>query len=112
PRGARLTVPYLRERPAVEVGHGFMLWSPLENDERQLLRLIEDARTSADLRRRLRERDQRDAVVEVIVNRSIWTAFQPIVQMETRDVLGYEGLSRGPRGSPLEFPYALFGTAA
>ena len=112
PRVARLTLPYLRERPAVEVGHGFALWSPLENEERQILRLIEDARTSAELRRRLRERDQRDAVIEVIVNRSIWTAFQPIVQMETRDILGYEGLSRGPRGGPLEYPVALFGTAA
>jgi EAL domain-containing protein (putative c-di-GMP-specific phosphodiesterase class I) len=112
PRVARLTVPYLRERPAVEVGHGFVLWSPLENEERQLLRLIEDARVSAELRRRLRERDQRDAIMEIIVNRSIWTAFQPIVQMETRDVLGYEGLSRGPRGGTYEYPYALFGTAA
>jgi len=112
PRVARLTLPYLRERPAVEVGHGFVLWSPLENEDRQILRLIEDARVSAELRRRLRERDQRDAILEIIVNRSIWTAFQPIVQMETRDVLGYEGLSRGPRGGSYEFPYALFGTAA
>ena len=35
PRVARLTTPYMRERPAVEVGHGFSLWSPLENEERQ-----------------------------------------------------------------------------
>jgi EAL domain-containing protein (putative c-di-GMP-specific phosphodiesterase class I) len=112
PRVARLTTPYLRERPVVEVGHGFVLWSPLENEERQILRLIEDARTSAELRRRLRDRDRRDALVEIIVNRSLWTAFQPIVQMETRDVLGYEGLARGPRGSEFEYPMALFGTAA
>jgi EAL domain-containing protein (putative c-di-GMP-specific phosphodiesterase class I) len=112
PRVARLTVPYLRERPAVEVGHGFALWSPLENEDRQILRLIEDAQATAELRRRLRERDQKDAVVEIIVNRSLWSAFQPIVQMETRDILGYEGLSRGPRGGPLEYPMALFGNAA
>ena len=112
PRVARLTTPYMRERPTVDVGHSFVLWSPLENEERQLLRLIEDARATGELRRRLRERDQRDAVTEIIFNRSIWTAFQPIVQMETRDALGYEGLARGPRGSPYEYPYALFGTAA
>lgn len=112
PRVARLTVPYLRERPAIEVGHGFVLWSPLENEERQILRLVEDARGSAELRRRLRDRARRDAIVEIIVNRNIWTAFQPIVQMETRDILGYEGLSRGPRGGEFEFPAALFGTAA
>jgi len=32
--------------------------------------------------------------------------------METRDILGYEGLSRGPRGGPLEYPVNLFGAAA
>ena len=112
PRVARITTPYMRERPIVDVGHSFVLWSPLENEERQLLRLIEDARATGELRRRLRERDQRDALTEIIYNRSLWTAFQPIVQMETRDALGYEGLARGPRGSPYEYPYALFGTAA
>jgi EAL domain-containing protein (putative c-di-GMP-specific phosphodiesterase class I) len=112
PRVARLTVPYLRERPTAGVGYGFVLWSPLENDERQILRLVEDARTCAELRRTLRERDQREAIVEIIFNRTLWTAFQPIVQMETRDILGYEGLARGPRGGAFEYPGALFGTAA
>ena len=44
PRVARLTLPYMRERPIIDVGYGFVLWSPLENEERQILRLIEDAR--------------------------------------------------------------------
>ena len=59
PRIGRLTLPYLRERPVFGVGYGFVLWSPLEGDERQVLRLIEDALTSAGLRQRLRERDER-----------------------------------------------------
>jgi EAL domain-containing protein (putative c-di-GMP-specific phosphodiesterase class I) len=112
PRIGRLTTPYLRERPAVDVGYGIVLWSPLESEERLVLRVIEDAITSADLRRRLRDRDQRERLLEIIYNRNIWTAFQPIVDMENRQAMGWEGLSRGPRGSDVELPMVLFGRAA
>ena len=43
PRVGRLTLPYLRERPIIDVGYGFVLSSPLESDERQILRLLDDA---------------------------------------------------------------------
>jgi EAL domain-containing protein (putative c-di-GMP-specific phosphodiesterase class I) len=112
PRVARLTLPYLRERPILHVGYGLVLHSPLESHERQILRLIEDALASADLRHRLRDRDQREGLLEIIYNRSLWTAFQPIVEIETRQAVGHEGLSRGPRGTDLEAPMALFGLAA
>jgi EAL domain-containing protein (putative c-di-GMP-specific phosphodiesterase class I) len=112
PRVGRLTLPYLRERPIVEVGYGLVVYSPLESHERQILRLIEDALAAAELRHRLRDRDQREGLLEIIYNRSLWTAFQPIVEIETRRVMGYEGLSRGPRGTELEPPMVLFGLAA
>ena len=112
PRVARLTLPYLREKPTIGVGYGFVLHSPLEGEERQISRLIEDALDSAELRRRLRERDEREAVLEIIHNRAIWTAFQPIMDIESRTPAGHEGLSRGPRGTDLESPAALFSAAA
>jgi EAL domain-containing protein (putative c-di-GMP-specific phosphodiesterase class I) len=93
------------------VGYGFVLWSPLENEERQVLRLIEDADDSLDLRRKVRDRDQKEQLLEIIYNRQIWTAFQPIVEIESRQIMGWEGLSRGPRGSDLELPLVLFGRA-
>ena len=112
PRVGRLTLPYLRERPIIDVGYGIVVWSPLESEDRQILRLIEDAMASAELRRRLRDRDQRERLVEIIYNRQIWTAFQPIVEIESRQSMGWEGLSRGPRGSEVEPPMVLFGRAA
>ena len=111
PRIGRLTLPYRRERPIIDVGYGFVLHSPLENEERQVLRLIEDSLESLDLRRRVRDRDQKEQLLEIIYNRNIWTAFQPIVEIETRQVMGWEGLSRGPRASDLELPLVLFGRA-
>jgi EAL domain-containing protein (putative c-di-GMP-specific phosphodiesterase class I) len=112
PRVARLTLPYLRDKPSIGVGYGFVLHSPLEGEERQISRLIEDAVESAELRNRLRERDERETVLEIIYNRKIWTAFQPIMEIESHDMAGHEGLSRGPRGSELESPAALFAAAA
>jgi EAL domain-containing protein (putative c-di-GMP-specific phosphodiesterase class I) len=112
PRVGRLTLPYLRERPRVGVGYGLVLWSPLESPQRQILRLVEDAADSELLRRRLRGRDEREGLIEIIQNREIWTGFQPIIDLADGRILGYEGLSRGPRGSELELPRELFGRAA
>jgi len=112
PRVGRLTLPYMREKPHVGVGYGVVLWSPLESPERLILRLVEDATASVEIRTRLRERNQRERMLEIIQNREIWTAFQPIIDLADRGVMGWEGLSRGPRGSDLELPLVLFGRAA
>jgi EAL domain-containing protein (putative c-di-GMP-specific phosphodiesterase class I) len=111
PRVVRLILPYLRENSAVDVGYGFLLYNPVESLDRQVRRLVDDCVGSADLRRKLRERDEREALVEIIYNRKMWTAFQPIVEMQSTRPMGYEGLSRGPRGSELESAGALFGAA-
>jgi EAL domain-containing protein (putative c-di-GMP-specific phosphodiesterase class I) len=111
PRAARLMTTYARERSAVDVGYGFLLHNPVESLDRQVRRLLDDCVASADLRRRLAQRDEREALVEIIYNRQTWTAFQPIVEMPSGRPMGYEGLSRGPRGSELESAGALFGAA-
>lgn len=48
----------------------------------------------------------------IIANRHIRTLFQPIVSLTDSAVIGYEALSRGPAGSPLEQPDRLFAAAA
>ncbi|MCM2255553.1 MAG: EAL domain-containing protein [Vicinamibacteria bacterium] len=112
PRIARIAFTYLRERPGIEVGYGFVLWNPLESEERQLWRLSEDALATASLRRVVRERNERERLLEVIHGAQVWTAFQPIVEIETGEPLGHEALSRGPRGTDLESPGPLFALAA
>ncbi|MDN5312650.1 MAG: hypothetical protein PWQ68_1623 [Thermoanaerobacteraceae bacterium] len=48
---------------------------------------------------------------EIIEKKSVRTVFQPIISMKTGEILGYEALSRGPKGSPLESPLELFAAA-
>ena len=112
PRVGRLTIPYLKERPVLVAGYGLVLWSPLESPERQVLRLVDDAIACADMRGKVFDRAQRERLLEIIQNRELWTAFQPIVELGSGRSIGWEGLSRGPRGSDLEPPVVLFGRAA
>lgn len=48
----------------------------------------------------------------ILEAKDIRTVFQPIVSLRDGTVLGYEALSRGPSGTPLQNPDALFGVAA
>jgi EAL domain-containing protein (putative c-di-GMP-specific phosphodiesterase class I) len=47
----------------------------------------------------------------IVAQGSIRTLLQPIVRLSDRMVVGYEALSRGPAGSPLERPDLLFDAA-
>ncbi|MCX7780127.1 MAG: GGDEF domain-containing protein [Negativicutes bacterium] len=48
---------------------------------------------------------------EILHNRDVSIVFQPIVSLADAEVIGYEALSRGPRGSILERPDAMFAAA-
>lgn len=49
-----------------------------------------------------------DNLLDIIEQRRLTAVFQPIVQMRTGQLIGYEGLIRGPEGSPLHSPVSLF----
>jgi EAL domain-containing protein (putative c-di-GMP-specific phosphodiesterase class I) len=51
------------------------------------------------------------ALDEILRDGSVRSVFQPIVDLETGALFGFEALARGPEGSPLEFPDRLFGAA-
>ncbi|MGZ4174567.1 MAG: sensor domain-containing phosphodiesterase [Solirubrobacteraceae bacterium] len=51
------------------------------------------------------------SVSEIIERRLLRTVFQPIVDLRSNEVVGYEALVRGPEGSALENPGALFKAA-
>lgn len=51
------------------------------------------------------------ALEEVLATSGVRSLYQPIVDLETKEVVAFEALARGPEGSPLESPAALFSTA-
>ena len=50
-------------------------------------------------------------VLDVIADQAVRSVFQPIVDLDSGCVVGYEALARGPVGSDLETPAELFGSA-
>ena len=50
-------------------------------------------------------------LAEIADRRLLHAVYQPIIAMRSGDIVGYEGLIRGPVGSPLHMPGWLFKTA-
>lgn len=50
-------------------------------------------------------------LTSILDNNNINSVFQPIISLSDASVIGYEALSRGPRGTALERPDHLFDTA-
>lgn len=56
-------------------------------------------------------RAERNELADVLAEGAVEAGFQPIVELATGRVVGWEALARGPRGSSLERPDDLFAAA-
>jgi diguanylate cyclase (GGDEF)-like protein len=52
------------------------------------------------------------SIDQLIADNALRAVFQPIVRFSDGEIVGYEGLIRGPQGTPVESPAALFEQAA
>jgi EAL domain-containing protein (putative c-di-GMP-specific phosphodiesterase class I) len=111
PSLARAAFPYLKTPPRIEVGYGMAVYNPLVHPERSVRAAYHHALRQAAHQRQADELLMRERLLDIILRERIVTAFQPIMDLKTRSVLGYEALSRGARGSGLEPADALFGAA-
>ncbi len=108
----RMVYPYLHRPPELPLGHGMIFDRPFQRPETQIRKLIEATRRAArfEADRTLRERA---AVLErIVLQESLSTVYEPVVDLEDERVIGYEALSRGPAGTSLEDPLTLFGVAS
>ncbi len=55
--------------------------------------------------------DIEEKLRDIINNKRLSAAFQPIIDIKTAKIIGHEGLIRGPADSPLHSPIKLFNTA-
>jgi EAL domain-containing protein (putative c-di-GMP-specific phosphodiesterase class I) len=104
--------PYLKSRPRIAVGHAIMIYNPLIQEERQIYKLVDDAKQMANYQQFRNTMRNKEKIQELIMKEAITTHFQPIVRLTDYQLLGYEALSRGPAGTEYEDPYITFETAA
>jgi len=110
-RGGRVVYPYGRGEPQVASGIGAAVRNPKLGIETQLRRALDEARNDLDLNVRSEARARRRRMVELILDRRVRSVYEPIVAVESKTVFGYEALARGPQGTDLHSPLAMFRTA-
>jgi len=97
--------------PEMEISAGYSLLrcEPVFRIERLVYRAIEEARVMT-LKAAQREEMRSGAELRQIIRAGlVETHFQPIIDVGTGEVFGYEALARGPRGTIFETPKAMFG---
>ncbi len=111
PNLARAAFPYMQSLPELEIGIGLVIHNPLVHTERLVARALAEALDHAAHERRADLIASREKLQDLIIRGRIITAYQPILLLKDRGLLGFEALSRGARGSGLEAADDLFGAA-
>jgi EAL domain-containing protein (putative c-di-GMP-specific phosphodiesterase class I) len=111
-RGNRAGYPYARHLPPFLVGAGAAIRNPTIRPELQIRQALEDARGHIDLVAKLESRKRRKQIFELVLERQIYSVYEPIVEVSSRTVFGYEALARGPDGTELHSPAKLFALAS
>jgi EAL domain-containing protein (putative c-di-GMP-specific phosphodiesterase class I) len=111
PNLARTAFPYLKVAPRIDLGYGVAIHNPLVHPERIFSRALRDGLSLAAYQRRGEELQVLERIQDIILRERVITAYQPILRLKDKTVLGFEALSRGSRGTGLEQADALFGAA-
>jgi EAL domain-containing protein (putative c-di-GMP-specific phosphodiesterase class I) len=109
---SRAAYPYARKNaPPPDVGYGLAVYNPLLHTERVIERAIESASLQAAQLRQAEELGRLERLQDILLRERVVTSYQPILRMQEGTVMGFEALSRGPKGSGLESAGELFDAA-
>jgi EAL domain-containing protein (putative c-di-GMP-specific phosphodiesterase class I) len=110
--GARLAYPYAGDAPPLPVGVAPVLHDPTLRPGTLLRRGRDLALAAAALQARIDAATRRERFLALLFSEEVRVVFEPIVRLESRQVLGYEALVRGLPGGELPSPAQLFAAAA
>lgn len=98
--------------PSFRTGHALLTDDPFFRLERRIHAAVEEARSQDERQEARRARARQAELRRILRDASISTVFQPVIDLDTGDPIGYEALARGPKDSALEMPATLFATSA
>jgi len=107
----QITYPYTRKILKTDIGYSYTVYNPLLSPDRTVYRLIEQAKAVAKFNGDRFMIRAHESLKEIIIEESIRTHYQPIVDLKNGEIFAYEALTRGPEGSPMESPLMLFSIA-
>jgi len=111
PKNQRIGYPHLKSSPSLPVGIATSLRNPTHAAQSQIRKAVEEARRDAELNERISARRRRQQLFELVIAGRVRSVYEPIVDVKTHTVFGYEALARGPEGTALYSAPALFSSA-
>jgi len=110
-RAGRLAYPYVRKLPILAAGYSAVIRNPFLGVDSQIRGVLEEARGDAAMRAQTMARRRRYEFLGVLLAGEVTSVYEPIVDVATKTVFGYEALARGPVDSEFHSPLALFDAA-
>ena len=107
----RFAYPYRRDPPPLPVGSGLGIYNPGISQERQVRETLDRARRDAHFNEEIASRSRAKRFVDLVLAEDVTALYEPIVNVNTRETIGFEALTRGPWDSEFHAPDALFGMA-
>ena len=90
------------------IGHAFVR----KADKDGITTAVSVALNEADVRKKKRLSELSSELIRILDRQDLESYFQPIVDVKNKNVIAYEALVRGPKGSKLRRPDLLFKVAA
>jgi EAL domain-containing protein (putative c-di-GMP-specific phosphodiesterase class I)/GGDEF domain-containing protein len=103
-----LLYPYLKAYSRATIGYALELLNPMVSNMRLITQLIHNAKKMGEFCVVKRHFMSRYSLQKIIVEKSVKTYFQPIVDLNSLKIIGYEALSRGPEETEFFNPLLLF----
>ena len=107
----KLLYPILKENIKVSIGYNLIIKNPMIDNLHLVMQLISDSKKMGEFTLAKRDHIRRYTLQKIIINQEIYSVFQPIVDLRDLSIIGYEALSRGPKGTEYASPQMLFALA-
>ncbi len=107
----KVAYPYSRRSLPFPLGISAVQRNTFQSAETQIRAAFEEARADAGFEAAERRRKRRREFQSLLFAGEVSSVYEPIVDVRSKTVFGYEALVRGPEGSPFRSPLALFEAA-
>lgn len=100
--------PYTKEYFKPAIGYSLVIKNPMINNLRLIMQLVDSAKKMGEFMRMKNEYRSKYELQKIIIEKNIKTVYQPVVNLKSLEIIGYEALSRGPAGTEFTNPTLLF----
>ncbi|MDD3626049.1 MAG: EAL domain-containing protein [bacterium] len=101
-------ISFIEPTVNLRIGYSILTQSPIARIERIVYNAVDEAKLMATSRIQVEEIKLKSELNKIITEKRIRTFYQPIIDLQTLEIFGYEALSRGPTDSIFQDPELLF----